>query len=580
MIITVTEPEVLAEDTSPAETPTPVVTAEADEQWIGELDLPQVGYIEVPIDSLIVHPGNVRKNLNLTPEFVRSIKAEGVIEPVEITPAMPATPDRPATYHLIDGHRRLAGSKKAKRATIPCFFKIARGDDVAGQFLDMVITSRHKEKLTAQEEANALFAAFEAGASKTRLTGAYGKAKEVDAALKAATLSEETQVAAAKAAAAIEYPWTVDELAGLAEFSDDAEATARLIKAYEEDQFAWTLESEREERKEAQAREKIREDMKAAGVRLYEADEVPAGLVRLLNMPTAGGRGIEPDAHAECPGHVAVFTHASPPSVYYACADSENCPHINRETFTPPVVATPPSGAEQVAEAARKQAEAKAQRARVLQGNKDWRAARTVRQKWLAALVTRTSLSREETDAITRWTAENYLRMSWVVSSGISGYVGQTDLRAELLGVKNPNWSELTAKASAKRLLLLTFLPLVAAYEKNMHDQQWRTDNRHDYRAERKQAAAWLTFLMSLGYKVSPIEKAVLEGVEYNPGVPVPAAPDALDEDDVDEVDPQDEPEDDTEAQDGPEADQSDPQGGPSSDQDDPDPRPEDADED
>ena len=573
MTVTVAEPEVLAEDAAPTETATPIVTAEGDEQWIGEFDLPQVGYIEVPIESLIVHPGNVRKNLNLTADFVRSIKTEGVIEPLEITPATPATPDRPATYHLIDGHRRLAGSKKAKRTTIPCLFKVARAEDVAGQFLDMVITSRHKEKLTAQEEANALFAAFEAGASKARLTGAYGKAKEVEAALKAATLSEETQ-----AAAAIEYPWTVDELAGLAEFSDDEQATARLIQAYEDDRFAWTLEKERQERQEAEACEKIREDMKAAGVKLYEADEAPAGLVKLIALPTAAGRGIEPKDHAACSGHVAVFERWGEPRVFYACADSQNCPHIDRATFTPPVVPPPLGSAEQVAEAAWKKAEESAQRKRVIQGNKDWRAARTVRTKWLASLMARTSLSREHTDAITRFTAFNFLRGWSAAQDGVIS--GHGTLVAELLGQpKAPSdWAELTAKATAKRLILLTLLPLVAGFEKNMSDGRWRTDDDQGYRHERKQAAEWLKLLVALGYKLSPIEQAVMEDRAYDPAAPVPAVPDTLNEDDSDDR-ADEEAEDDAEAQDEPEPGPSDPQGEPGSDEDDPDPDPETADE-
>lgn len=578
MTVTVAEPEVLAEDAAPAETAPPIVTAEGDQQWIGDLDLPQVGYIEIPIDSIIVNPRNARKNLNLSAAFVRSIKTEGVIEPVEITPATPATPDRPATYHLIDGHRRLAGSKKAKKETIPGFFKISRVDDVAGRFLDQVITSKHKEKLTAQEEANALFAAFEAGASKTRLGGAYGKAAEVDAALKAATLSEETQEAAAKAAAAIEYPWTVDELAGLAEFSGDADATARLLQAYEDDQFAWTLEKEREDRTEAEAREKIREDMKAAGVTLYEYDDAPAGLVRLINMPTTEGRGIEPDAHAKCPGHIAVFTRATTPSVYYACADSANCPHIDRESFTPPVVAAPIGSAEQVAAAARKKAEESAKRKLVIQGNKDWRAARIVRTKWLASLMARTTLSREHTDAITRFTAFNYLRGWSAAQDGVLG--GQSTLVAELLGQsKAPSdWSESTAKASAKRLILLTFLPLVAGNEKNLSDGRWRTDVGDGWRHEDEQAAEYLKFLMVLGHKPSPVEEAVMENRPYDPGVTAPTGPDTLSGDEQDDAG--DEPQDDAEAQDDSEGQQAGPQDEPDRDRDDPDLRSDEADED
>jgi ParB family chromosome partitioning protein len=521
MTVTVAEPEVLAEDTAPTDSTT--AAPEQDAPGIAETPQPQEA-VMIPLAALTAHPGNVRKNLDVNAAFVASIKAEGIIEPLKIT-----TSATPGVYRVLEGHRRMAGAIKAGHVDVPCVFKESRAQDEAGQFLDQLITSRHKKLLTQQEEANALFAAHEAGASKTRLAGAYGKAKAVNAALKAATLPEETQ----KATVAAEYEWPIDLLAELAEFADEPDATARLLKAYDDDQFAWQLEREREGRAEEAKREAIRAKQKAAGVTLYEYDDAPAGLVKLASMPTAVGKGIEPETHTDCSGHVAVFERWGPPREFYACADSENCPHIDRENFTTPVVPAPPTSAELVTEAARKKAEDSAKRKKVVQGNKDWRAARTVRHKWLATLMARTSLSREETDVITKWTAHTYLTMSWIVQAGISG---QDQLKAELLGLSKPpsDWSKETAKASGKRLVLLTFLPLATSYEKSMRDERWRTDS-HEYRSERKQAAGWIKFLMSIGYKPSPIERAVLEDRDYDPGTAAATVPDTLGDADKDE---------------------------------------------
>src|SRR2546421_9234914 len=144
----------------------------------------------------------------------------------------------------------------------------------------------------------------------------------------------------------------------------------------------------------------------------------------------------------------------------------------------------------------------------------------------------RTSLSREHTDAITRFTAFNFLRGWSAAQDGVIS--GHGTLVAELLGQpKAPSdWAELTAKATAKRLILLTLLPLVAGFEKNMSDGRWRTDDDQGYRHERKQAAEWLKLLVALGYKLSPIEQAVMEDRAYDPAAPVPAVPDTLNEDD------------------------------------------------
>lgn len=554
MTTTIAEPEAVTEGTSLAEAV--ITTPEQDVSGIAETPQPQAA-VMIPLAALTQHPGNVRKNVTVSASFVASIKAEGIRVPLLIT-----TAGTPGVYKITDGARRLAGAIKANLAEAPCNFDAARADDEAGQYLDMLITSRHKEPLSAQEEANALFAAFEAGATKTRLAKAYGKKDAVETALKAATLPAETQ----QAAAAAEYPWTVDELAGLAEFADDTEATTRLLTAFNDDQFAWQVEREREERAEKAKREAIREKLKAAGITLYEYDDAPAGLVKLAVMPTADGKGIEPEAHADCPGHVALFERWGAPREFYACADSANCPHVDRANFTAPVVPVSPTSAELVTEAARKKAEDSAKRKKVVQGNKDWRAARTVRHKWLATLMARTSLSREETDVMTKWTAHTYLTMSWVVQAGISG---QDQLKAELLGLSKPpsDWSKETAKASGKRLLLLTFLPLATSYEKSMRDERWRTDS-HEYRSERKQAAGWLKFLMSIGYKPSPIERAVLEDRDYDPGTAAATAPDALSDPDQDDptTKDQDEADDDLSAEDSDPQDETDP------DQDDPDP--------
>ena len=49
-----------------------------------------------------------------------------------------------------------------------------RAGDEAGQYLDMINTNRHRNPLTVLEEADALFAAHQAGARKTRLRKATG----------------------------------------------------------------------------------------------------------------------------------------------------------------------------------------------------------------------------------------------------------------------------------------------------------------------------------------------------------------------------------------------------------------------
>lgn len=62
---------------------------------------------------LAAHPGNVRRDLRLTPEFLASVTAVGILVPLRVTP----TDD--GGYRVIDGHRRLAAAIKTGRAEVP-----------------------------------------------------------------------------------------------------------------------------------------------------------------------------------------------------------------------------------------------------------------------------------------------------------------------------------------------------------------------------------------------------------------------------------------------------------------------------
>ena len=61
----------------------------------------------IAVALLTAHHGNVRRDLDLSPGFVASIQANGVLVPLRITTG----PD--GSYLVIDGHRRLAAAVQA-----------------------------------------------------------------------------------------------------------------------------------------------------------------------------------------------------------------------------------------------------------------------------------------------------------------------------------------------------------------------------------------------------------------------------------------------------------------------------------
>lgn len=133
-------------------------------------------------------------------------------------------------YRVIEGHRRLAAAVEAGLVEVPCDLDPDGAGDEAGQYLDMLLANSdtYRRNFTPVEEAAALFAAHEAGATKTRLRKSTGrKAEDIRTALQAGGLSGETREAAGELASQL----TLDQLALLAEFDGDPAAVAQIVTA-------------------------------------------------------------------------------------------------------------------------------------------------------------------------------------------------------------------------------------------------------------------------------------------------------------------------------------------------------------
>jgi ParB family chromosome partitioning protein len=173
----------------------------------------------VAVALLAAHPGNVRRDLALDEELLASVRELGILTPLRVTPEGDG-------YRVIEGHRRLAAAITAGLTEVPCDVASDRAGDEAGQYLDMYAANHHRRDLTTLEEADALFAASVAGASRTRIRKATGLGKEdVTAALAAGKLTG----AGRDAAAGLGYEASLDQLALLEEFNSDGHAIDRLM---------------------------------------------------------------------------------------------------------------------------------------------------------------------------------------------------------------------------------------------------------------------------------------------------------------------------------------------------------------
>ena len=105
-----------------------------------------------------------------------------------------------------------------------------------------------------------------------------------------------------------------------------------------------------------------------------------------------------------------------------------------------------------------------------------------------------------------------------------TGEVVRVSLLAELLGkdkhvdaAGRAAWVE--ANPTPGRLALLNFAPYAASFEKRISEvQTWRHDKpQFDTEEIRADARVYLRALGEMGYPLSPIEQAVIDGKPYTP---------------------------------------------------------------
>jgi ParB family chromosome partitioning protein len=475
----------------------------------------------IGVCELTAHPGNVRGDLDLTPEFCASVAQAGVRIPLQVT----VTAD--GGYRVVEGHRRLAAAVKAGLETVPCDLDTSLGDDEAGQYLDMLLANSdaYRKNFVPIEEAAALFAAHEAGASKTRLRRTTGrKADEIRTALKAAQVSPQTRDAAGELAPQL----TLHELALLAEFDNDPDAVAKLLEAMNGGYSSvdYVAERIRQDRAEAAEHERLIGELTAAGVQV--TTDLPPGAVRLSEL-LHDGEDLTPEAHAACPGRGAFFPSWNLLRAVHYCTGPAEHGHVTRSSLLarPPATgagaaeagvpapgAPPVPPAEQPPDPARKL---------VIEGNKAWRAAAEVRKRWLAdTLFARRSAPREAAPFIAR----QLLTMPDPLRSGLALAPHRQRL-TEITRQTATRWLEICDTTAAARLPLLMLAPIATAYEQAMTEGEgtntWRTDRYSP--CPRTEAGHYLAFLASAGYQLSSIEQAVADGTPWtgdSPAEPLP----------------------------------------------------------
>ncbi|GHE09225.1 ParB/RepB/Spo0J family partition protein [Streptomyces alanosinicus] len=469
--------------------------------------------------DLVIDPYNHRKHRDggddedttqPDAELQASVDELGVLTPLVLRPQ---TGEHEGKLGIIFGQRRnnaaLAAAKKAKAKKkpyrlIPAIIR----DDLTGvddaALTVSFIENKHRRQATIRDDIDAAKQLSLMNIPKTRKNRharAMGfKPAELAAATKASQLSDENLTEA------VDEGFNLVELAEFQEVEsvDDALWTLRRAKSrdiregnHKRGHWKHALAELRAEKELADTCAKLIQELTAEEVTVVDWRWNWSGTSTrpLTDLLTDDGQPHTPDTHQDCPGHAACVDTREAEVIWL-------CTAWNR--YGHPL--TPQAAKKDKQQTGPDKEAAKAERRLVIENNKAWRQARTVRLDFIK------DLCHQPEASIRVWPL--ILSMITGTSYAYDNFIDRkrTDLPAHFLGVEDPNkdrsqWNRVsdpfgqvitrTSPASAWRILLAH---VAAAHEsEHMDDAAWR--NHID-----PQTVAWLTFLEAEGYALSTIE--------------------------------------------------------------------------
>jgi ParB family chromosome partitioning protein len=476
--------------------------------------------IDVDPTELVIGT-NVRLDPTLDRSFIASIRERGVLEPIV------AHRSDSGSLVVKMGNRRTLAAVKTSRRTVPVYV-IAPGEE-ADRLIDQMAENDHRQGLTPVDRLRGfeMLEALGLTAGQIAKRTATPRA-QVNAGLRAAK-SE-----AAIAAAAMNPMVPLDQLATIAEFEDSPDTIEHLTRFLGDERFDHLAQRARDDRSQKQLIKDFTQSLVEGGVVVIGAPSYTDNSVkRLIELRPAGSEEeFTPDAHADCPGHAAIVTISwiserqsaatdanghlsggdqeddgyddedgdpvSAPSGHYGPIATYVCTDAGKYGHQPRWGAITRKAADMAPE---EREQARADRRDVIQSNKDWRSAETVRRRWLTEFATRSKppVGAEVFIASCLTAADHPINS---VLSTVS------TLAYELFGIPEadrPTYAnrttpitDLAGGASPARATVITLGVLVSAYESVTSVQS--------YRHMSDSTARYLRFIESAGYTLSEVE--------------------------------------------------------------------------
>ena len=472
-----------------SESPTPATTETTTP------DEPGTRLVHLDPATLVIET-NVRATVRLDEGLVASIAARGVLTPVV------AHRREDGTVAVIYGQRRTLGAVQAGRESIPVHLVASPAE--SDRLVDQMAENDHRAALTTGERVAGFAQLAVLGLSAAQIAKRTAtKSAHVKAALTAA--ASEVAVQAAAACQAL----TLDQAAVLAEFETDPEVVQALLAAVESGGFDHRAQRARDARALAEQGEKVAADLREAGVEVIEApthDQAP----RRVNYLYDNGVSVTLAEHATCPGHAAYVeadhewidgqASTSDPDAYvprvrvevmrafYVCREPATYGHTSYAGPAPAKVkAADMDPAQRAAEAAARQV--------VINSNRAWKSAATVRRQWLVTFTKRKSAPKDAPRFIAATLAAHAHTLARTGSN-------RHALACDLLGITAPpGWAPLVVldeRTSAPRAQVIALVLILAAYEEAIGEKDWRTLSAS--------TADYLEWIATQGYHLAEVE--------------------------------------------------------------------------
>lgn len=220
-------------------------------------------HLEHVAPALLTTEHNVRKDLRLEKDFLKSIKQSGVLEPIVAFP----DPLLEGHYRVHLGHRRTVAAVEANLDTVPVYVITER--EAAERIAEQLVENQHRTALRPDEVTGAYeqLSLFGMSAMQISKRTSTPLAKVGDA------LTVAKSTVASKVLA--EHQVTIEEALVFDEFADDEEALGLLIDTIETKpgQLAHQAQLIRNDRAEAASHAALEQEIVEAGIRAVPVDQ-------------------------------------------------------------------------------------------------------------------------------------------------------------------------------------------------------------------------------------------------------------------------------------------------------------------